>query len=351
ALPAAGEHYRGPLALECAHYRADECRSCTLLPVSPAAQLERAEARLARLLPRGIDWAPTVRSAAGGFRHKAKMVVSGTTARPVLGVAGATGSPADLRDCPLYPPELSAALAHVAWFITRAALPPYQVARRRGELKHVLLTQSGPAPGEPAPRFMLRFVLRSEAALPRIREHLGALQERIPGLRVVSANIHPAHAATLEGEREILLSELGILPVELGGIVFHVRPRSFVQTNPAVAAELYRQGAAWAGAARSVWDLYCGVGPFALHVARAAPARRVVGIETSREAIDSARLTAVETGLRARFEAADATAWARAETEAPDLVIVNPPRRGIGPELAEWLQTSSVPAVLYSSCN
>ena len=70
-----------------------------------------------------------------------------------------------------------------------------------------------------------------------------------------------------------------------------------------------------------------------------------------RQAVDSARLTTAETGVPARFVAADATAWARARTDAPDLVIVNPPRRGIGAELAAWLETSSVPTVLYSSCN
>lgn len=349
-LPAPGEYYDRPLALECAHYRADECRSCALLPLSSSEQLGRAQTRALRLLPQpGIEWSPPVRSTPGGFRHKAKMVVSGTSARPVLGLAGHPAG-ADLRDCPLYPPETTAALEQVAWFITRAAIPPYQVDRRRGELKHVLLTQTGPdEPGAPV-RFMLRFVLRSEAALPRIREHLPALAGRIRGLHVVSANIHPAHAATLEGDREILLSETESLPVRFDGLTFHVRPRSFLQTNPAVAAELYRQGARWAGGARSVWDLYCGIGPFALHIARGG-AGEVVGIETSPEAIASARRTAAEAGIAARFEVADATAWALAQPASPDLVVVNPPRRGIGADLAGWLDAADVPAVLYSSCN
>ncbi|WP_370517363.1 methyltransferase domain-containing protein [Pseudactinotalea sp. HY160] len=346
-----GEPYDGPLALECAHFRRDECRSCTLLPLGPDEQGSRAMRRLRGLLPDpGIEWSAPVRSAAGGFRTKAKMVVTGTSERPVLGLPGAPGTaPADLRDCPLYPPELTAALEHVAWFITRAALPPYRVDRRRGELKHVLLTLGRDE--DSTGRLMLRFVLRSEAALPRIREHLPALLERIPGLEVVSANLHPAHAATLEGEREIVLTEAATLPVDLGGLTFHVRPRSFLQTNPAVAAELYRQGADWAGAAHSVWDLYCGVGPFGLHVARADPSRAVVGVETSREAVDSARLTARSAGLRARFEVADATSWAIEQPAGPDLVIVNPPRRGIGTALASWLDASSTGAVLYSSCN
>jgi 23S rRNA (uracil747-C5)-methyltransferase len=52
-----------------------------------------------------------------------------------------------------------------------------------------------------------------------------------------------------------------------------------------------------------------------------------------------------------RFEAGDATAYAVGSSTPPDLVVVNPPRRGIGPELSGWLEASGVEHVLYSSCN
>ena len=100
----------------------------------------------------------------------------------------------------------------------------------------------------------------------------------------------------------------------------------------------------------SVWDLYCGVGGFALHVAE--PSREVVGIETSVEAVASARLSAQEAGLdRVTFEAGDATAFALAAERAPDLVVVNPPRRGLGEDLSRWLEGSSARHVVYSSCH
>ncbi len=99
-----------------------------------------------------------------------------------------------------------------------------------------------------------------------------------------------------------------------------------------------------------MWDLYCGVGGFALHVA--APGREVTGIELSTEAIASAEQTAAESGLPGlRFAAGDATEFALASSAPPELVIVNPPRRGIGPRLAGWLEDSGVRDVLYSSCN
>ena len=55
--------------------------------------------------------------------------------------------------------------------------------------------------------------------------------------------------------------------------------------------------------------------------------------------------------MEARFEAGDATQFALAARSWPDVVVVNPPRRGIGPELAGWLEGSRVPHVLYSSCD
>jgi 23S rRNA (uracil747-C5)-methyltransferase len=134
----------------------------------------------------------------------------------------------------------------------------------------------------------------------------------------------------------------------------HLRPQSFFQTNTTVAAALYAQASAWIDEVdpASMWDLYCGVGGFALHAAR--PGRAVTGIETSAEAIRSAKQSAREAGLvDLRFAADDATEHAlRSRPEqTPELVVVNPPRRGIGPALADWLEASDVQHVVYSSCN
>jgi 23S rRNA (uracil747-C5)-methyltransferase len=136
----------------------------------------------------------------------------------------------------------------------------------------------------------------------------------------------------------------------LGRVELDLRPRSFFQTNTDVATALYAQVREWVEevAPATVWDLYCGVGGFALHVA--APGRHVVGIEVSEEAVESARLAA--RGVPGvEFAAGDATAFALASVQVPDLVVVNPPRRGIGEDLAGWLERSGVQHVVYSSCN
>jgi 23S rRNA (uracil747-C5)-methyltransferase len=334
--------------VQCSYYDSWRCRSCALLDRSYEAQLDAKVLRARDLVGRspGLEWLPPVRSADKGFRNKAKMVVAGTLERPTLGILDAHSHGVDLRHCPLYPTVLHESFAALAEFITLARVAPYDVARRSGELKYVLTTAS------PDGEVMVRFVLRSQEAVGRIRKHLPWLQAGVRGLTVVSVNLQPEHKAVLEGEREILLTEQESLAMRLDGVTMHLRPQSFFQTNSQVAAALYRQVRDWVAAIepRSLWDLYCGVGGFALHCA--ASGREVVGVETSAEAVAGARASAREAELDGvRFEVGDSTAFAIDAREAPALVVVNPPRRGIGPDLADWLEASTVGHVVYSSCS
>jgi len=354
--------------VECAYHRAGACRSCTWIERPYAQQLldkqEEAAATLSAveastMRPDGRSdpiWADPVASAPSGFRTTAKMVVGGTWAQPTLGILDRDRRGVDLRRCPIVAPPLREALAGIARFIAAARLVPYDVPRRSGELKYVLVTTAEDG------RLLVRFVLRSRRQLATIRRRLPLLREWVPGAAVVTANIHPTHEAVIEGPDEIVLSRCATLPLPVGDVILQVGPRSFVQTNTGVAAQLYRQVAAWvargsggdpdAAAPRDLWDLYCGVGGFALHAAHAG-VPSVTGVEISDRAIDSAREGAAAQGLgpdRTRFIAADATQWARSQDHVPDAVVVNPPRRGIGTDLAQWLDGSGVRRVVYSSC-
>jgi 23S rRNA (uracil747-C5)-methyltransferase len=336
--------------MRCDYFDAGVCRSCQLLEIRYADQLTRKQARVAAALAPvapGLAWLPAVASAEAGFRTKAKMVAGGTVVAPTLGILSPSGEGVDLLGCGLHSPGLQAALPVLRSFVTEAGLTPYSVPRRHGELKHVIATEA--ASGE----LMVRWVLRSTEALSRLRKHLPALRERLP-IAVASVNLQPEHKAVLEGDEEIVLTEQGSLTMRVNEIELHLRPQSFFQTNTEVAAALYRHARALAAeiAPTTVWDLYCGVGGFGLHLA--GPGRTVVGVESSAQAIASARLSAADLGLAdsTTWIAGDATAYALAASgETPELVVVNPPRRGIGPRLAGWLEAADVEHVVYSSCN
>ncbi|HWJ65246.1 MAG TPA: methyltransferase domain-containing protein [Nocardioides sp.] len=348
----------GPAVLDCAHFTAGECRSCTWLGRSYGVQLAaKQDATRALVDAPGLVWEPPVPSRPEGFRNKAKMVVAGSAAAPTLGILDPRGAGVDLRDCALHEPALVAALPVLAELVARADLTPYDVASglpvsQRGELKHLLVTAS------PDGALMVRLVVRSTATEARVRKHLPWLLERLPAVRVVTLNVQPEHRAVLEGEREVVLTADDTLPMRLGtgptAVTLHLRPRSFFQTNTAVATALYAQAAAWVAdlAPRRVVDLYCGVGGFALHLA--APGRQVTGIEISADAIASAERSRDEAALPGEidFVVGDATSPERAALiGAADLVVVNPPRRGLGTDLARRIEASGAPHVLYSSCN
>ena len=386
-----------PPPLPCAHFDAGRCRSCTLLQVRTQTRLTRLEEDLAQLLDPFAEaaspWRSPVRSPEAGFRNRAKMVAGGTTQDPTFGLLDDEGHGVDLSDCPLYPPAIHAVLAALPPLIRRAQVSPYDVARRRGELKHVLVTAA------PSGEVMVRFVLRTQKPVPRLAEHIGLLTEAVAAagfeVGVVTANLQPEHAAVLEGPTEVPIAGDDALTVVQGRIPLRVLPQSFLQTNTHVASQLYLQVAQWVDDAEAasprpaedpfvVWDLFCGVGGFALHCARPAgdTSRRVIGVETSAQAVASATRTAGELGLAAEFTTEDATLFAAtvpaaadasasdsatldtasagsdpgaadapAAVPAPHLLIVNPPRRGLGRQLVDWIEASGISDVVYSSCN
>lgn len=335
--------------MRCSHHEAGECRSCTLMGLPYERQvvdLER-EVRevLADTVPADVWRAPFV-GPESAFRNKAKLVVAETRDAPTFGILDAAQRGVSLPECGLYEPHLAAALDRLVPAVAELGLTPFDVPGRQGELKHLIVT------GSPDGELMARFVLRSPGQVGRIRRGLDALRAAAPGLRVVSVNLQPEHKAVLEGEEEIVLTDEETLPMRLDDIVFHLRPRSFFQTNTVVAAGLYRQARAWVDeiAPRSVLDLYCGVGGFALNaaLAKGADARRVEGVEVAPDAVASARRSAAELGVAADFRVGDARVLDEVDHE---LVVVNPPRRGIGPRLCAAIEAAAQRHVVYSSCN
>ncbi|MCL2089705.1 MAG: methyltransferase domain-containing protein [Micrococcales bacterium] len=322
------------------------CRSCTWMGREHSVQVAAKHAAAVAALPDlpADGWAPPFAGAQQGYRNRAKLVVGGSVERPTLGILDADQRGVDLTGCGLYEPALAASFEVLAAFVTRAALEPYDVPARRGELKYLLVTVS------PDAELMVRFVLRSTEALARIRKHLPWLRAALPSLVVASVNLQPAHAALLEGDREIVLTPDDALTMRVGDVALRLPPRSFFQTNTEVAGALYRQAAAWADqvAPASVLDLYCGVGGFALHLA--APGRQVTGVEVSAPAV-AAAVQAAGGRPDVTFHTADALELVRTIERVPDLVVVNPPRRGLGPDLVGWLRTCGVQHLLYSSCH
>ncbi|MGR6090312.1 methyltransferase domain-containing protein [Brevibacterium sp. CSND-B09] len=370
--PASADHGH----LHCGYFERGECRSCALIETHYGQQIADKEAWCRKVLAEAAPrvWLPTFAGGLRDFRNRAKLAVGGSAGNVTLGILDQEFHGVDLRDCGIQTPAIRAVIPVLADFLDATGLEPYDVAARRGELKFVHVTAA------PSGELMIRFVVRTQHGLDVLRSRKGRLFEVIPNASVVSVNLLPEHKAVLEGSREEMLRGES-LRMNLDRVDLHLRPQSFFQTNTAVAIGLYNQVAEWVDAvdASNLWDLYCGVGGFALYCA--SPARRVTGVEVSEQAIESAKVSAAELGIEARFLAGDATEFAEtnlaapadmtgsvaaagtgdpvcvtepanpAGVDRPDCVIVNPPRRGIGARLSAVLENTGVEHIVYSSCN
>ena len=342
----------GSARLYCPQFADGSCRSCSELPTPLGEQRSRKLAQAAAVFGTEVAQLTPVSGPAEGFRNKAKMAAGGHAGRLTLGLNGLQQLAVDLCDCPLYPRSMRQALGVIRRWLNTLGIPPYDLSSRQGELKFVLLTEATPDRA-----LQLRLVLRSLDWLPQIRAALATWQADWPDLQVVSVNLQPEPMAVLEGEQETLLTTQRWLGVPCGRFRLQFGVRSFLQTNPVVAGELYAQAGRWIDelAPTSVLDLYCGIGGFAFHASAAG--RKVRGIELSAEAIEGAneslRLAQSDPDLarataQLSFACADATV---SELGSADLVVVNPPRRGLGKSLCSALSGSDCRWLIYSSCH
>lgn len=340
--------------MQCRYYQQQKCLSCHWINYPYQTQLEKKQQQLLQQLadfnPQQI--AAPFASDELAFRNKAKMAVLGTVEKPVLGIQ--TGNEAvDLCDCPLYSNSMQNILKIVRTYIRKQGLVPYNINKRKGELKFIMVTEST---NQEAKQFMLRLVLKSHKLVDKIQNSFKQLQDKIHNLTVVSINIQPNHAAILEGDEEIVLTNTPFLPISLNQISLYIKPKSFFQTNPRVAENLYKTASDWVTnfPIHSIWDLFCGVGGFGLHCVNNLSNRSIelTGIEICSDAIACATKSATKLGFKhLSFKSLDATQYAIAQQAIPDLVLLNPPRRGAGTTLMQYLEQVKPNYILYSSCN
>ena len=144
----------------------------------------------------------------------------------------------------------------------------------------------------------------------------------------------------------------------IGNIKYQISPLSFYQVNPVQTRKLYETALEYADLKgnETVWDLYCGIGTISLFLAQKAG--KVYGVEIVPEAIESAKANAARMGdaiaTKSRFFCADAGKAASqlaAEGLHPDVVVLDPPRKGCDEATLSAVVTMSPRRVVYVSCN
>lgn len=339
-----------PESLSCNYYEQSRCRSCSLLPLgnrrAATHKVQSLELLLKERFP-DVVLNPLVQvQNPKHSRSKVKVSVTGDLSKPIIGILDRDLKGIELLHCPLHQAALNDILDFVRTGITAFKLYPYEPAKRRGELKNIIITSN-----REASEIIVRFVLRTTDLMKRLTAFAETLQNAFPSIKVISLNLQPAHAAVLEGEEEILLTEKDHIWERYNGIEVSFGPRSFMQVTPEIAEKLY--GAASSIVRRvapdTIVDLFCGSGGFLLSTVRHA--REGAGFELAEGAVTNARRSAVRNGVGNVTFAVKDLLREDVSLATCDLVIVNPPRRGLGHRLIGHLLHEAPRYILYSSCN
>lgn len=335
----------------CRYFNQSICKSCDLITLNYIDQIKIKEEKLIKGLE-GLKFPllkPTVASSELGFRNKAKFSVTGSVENPIIGLIGENlpDLGRELLECSLHVPQINELLPEIKNFIRLVNLRPYSISEKKGELKGIILFHSSRSYETYA-----RFILRSKEPLDRIKKHLSYLTAKLPDLKCISVNIQPIPHAILEGEEEIFMTERTFILHRLGEVTFSLDPKAFVQTNQVVAEKLYSTAAQWIKDSGSIkfMELFCGQGAFSFY---AAPfIKSGLGIEINQEAVQTANRTAMENNLdHLKFKCADAAQVSEdMKNYGPDLILVNPPRRGLAGAISLLLEAEPS-TIIYSSCN
>ncbi len=336
--------------MHCHHYVNQHCLSCDLLTLGYAASVKHKEETLAALFPDflGQSKPSVVADVQEGSRNKAKLAVALVGDEIQFGFYDSAQVFKKLEDCPLHADALNQLLLDLKGLLREFKIKPYELTTQTGELKFVMMTFS-----ESCHAILLRFVLRSVHDLPRLRKLTTVLLEKQPMVKVVTANIQSKHQAILEGDEEIVLTAGDAITHQFGEVTLLQGPRSFFQTNSAVAFRLYQifQAELKNLAVKSLLDLYCGVGAFSFFANQYC--EKVVGVEISDAAINYAnQARAINHAENIEFIAMDAEAYLKNLQPAHfDAILVNPPRRGLNPTIIDDILRLAPQIIIYSSCN
>lgn len=184
---------------------------------------------------------------------------------------------------------------------------------------------------------------------------LQAIPERIPDVRSVYLNVNTTRGNAVLGRENHLLLGTPQIEERIGDLSFLISPNSFFQVNTTQTKVLYdlvKNMAALTGS-ETLFDLYCGTGTIGLYLAREAA--QVYGIEI----VENAVLDAKENAERNHIKNIEFI-HGKSETEAPrlaekgihpDVIVLDPPRKGCDSALLEMINTLAVPKVVYVSCN
>ena len=332
---------------------AKKCGGCQLQNLSYDEQLHLKQATAIRLLGR-FGHVEEIIGMKDPYHYRNKVQAAFGVNRQGQIISGVYQSASHrivpVSDCMIEDTVADQIIVTIRGLLKSFKIRPYDEDTGRGTLRHVLVRR-GWRSGE-----ILVVLVTAHGMLPGKRNFVRALLQRHPDITTIVQNINAGQTSLVLGPHSEVLYGPGYIREQLGDFTFRISPRAFYQINPVQTEVLYRTALDYAGLTgkETVVDAYCGTGTITLCLAREAG--RAVGVEVVPQAIEDAKENAVRNGLADKTEfycmdAGQAAQMFAARGERPDVIVVDPPRKGVSPDVIEAMAAMGPRRIVYVSCD
>lgn len=286
------------------------------------------------------------------YRNKAQYPMGkDKNGQPVIGVfANRTHEIIPIQTCFIQNQKTEQLAKFVLDYIIKNEISIYDEKTGKGLMRHIV-TKIGIKTNE----IMCVLVINGKQ-FPKEKEFVTEMTKYFPEVKTIVKNINTKNTNVILGQENINLYGNGYIEDKLGEYTFKISPLSFYQVNPIQAERLYQMGVEAAGITKqdTVFDLYCGIGTISLFMSKYA--KKVYGIEIVKEAVEMAKENASLNQVdNVEFIAGDVEKildeLINQKKIIPDIVMVDPPRKGLDNKSVENLLAIKPKRLVYISCN
>lgn len=281
------------------------------------------------------------------YRNKAQFPIASIDGKAVCGFYAPRSHrviPAD--KCPLQPEIFSDILRVILDYVNSKSISVYDEKSGTGILRHIYLRK-----GFYSDEMMVCIVARKDISR-QLSSLCRILSETFPDIKSIVLNINPDKTNIILGQKCITLYGSDTISDTMCGNKIEISPLSFYQINTPQAERLYRKALEYAAPSPddTLTDLYCGAGTIGLSMAEYF--KNIIGIEIVPEAVENAKKNAAVNGIEnAQFFCGDAGEIFKKLSYQPDIVVVDPPRKGCSNETLDTIIKTSPKKIVMFSCN
>ena len=340
---------------DCITYK--RCGGCNLRHIKYEETLKMKQNAVQSLVNKTLKTKIQVKETIGmgnpyHYRNKAQYPVGvDKQGNPIMGVfANRTHEIIPIDNCLIQNEKSQQIAKFILDFVRENNISIYDEKTGKGLIRHIV-TKIGIKTNE-----IMCVIVLNGRTIPKEKELVTEILEKFPEVKTIVKNINTKNTNVIMGKENINIYDNGYIYDILGDFKFKISPLSFYQVNPVQAEKLYELGVRAARISENdiVFDLYCGIGTISLFMAKYA--KKVYGIEIVEEAVNDAKENAKMNGIsNVEFIAGDVEnildELINDKKIIPDIVMVDPPRKGLDNKSIENIMSIKPKKLVYISCN